>query len=308
MTLHDLIVIGEGIGGLACAGHAAAAGLRVASFEAEMFGGLVINVAHLDGYTDTAFASGMDLAADLAQSNAQAGVASIPERVTAIRAAARHLEVVTDAGIHGARHVVIATGARLRKLGVPGEDEFEGRGVSRCADCDAPLFRGEDVVVVGGGDSAAQEALVLAQHCRSVNILHRGDRMHARADLVQRLGDEPRIRVTPDTVVEAIIGGRTVEALRIKSHAGASAVQRPCAGVCPFVGLQPNSELAPAAIARDGTGGLVVNAAFESPMAGVWAIGQVRAGFSGLLRDAVREAKQVADAVRSRVGAQAQPR
>jgi thioredoxin reductase (NADPH) len=295
-TSYDVIVIGEGVSGLACAGHARRAGLRVATFEANLFGGLVINVNELDGYPGAE--SGTLLASDLMQANSDAGVTSVQGEVTAIRSVGGAFEV-SAGNIYGARRVVFASGARLRKLGVPGEDEYEGRGVSHCADCDAPLFQNEDVVVVGGGDSALQEALVLAKFCRKVHIVHRGSRFRAQQHLVERVASEPRIATIWNATVEAILGAKMVEKVRVKRDGKAGDIAS--AGVFAYIGLEPNAECAPSGIGRDAHGHLVTNNAFETSMAGVWAIGAVRAGYSGLLRDAVAESKRVAEAIRDRL-------
>lgn len=295
---YDLIVIGEGVSGLTCAAHAARAGLRVATLESNLFGGLVINVNELDGYPGAE--SGTNLASELMQANGEAGVASIQEAVTAIRPVGRAFEVSAGA-IHSARQVVIASGARLKKLGVPGEDEFEGRGVSRCADCDGPMFQNEEVVVVGGGDSALQEALVLADWCRSVRLVHRGERFRARRHLAERVSANPRISIMWKSTVEAILGGKMVEKVRIRNAGGGRTEEVASAGLFAYVGLEPNSAFAPPAIARDEGGRLVTNDSFETAMPGVWAIGAVRAGYSGLLRDAAAEAQRVARAVASRL-------
>ena len=295
-TTFDLIVIGEGVSGLACAGHARRAGLSVATFEANIFGGLVLNVNELDGYPGAE--SGTNLASELMQANSDAGVASIQDEVSAIRTSGGAFEV-SAGGVYGARQVVIASGARLKKLGVPGESEFEGRGVSSCADCDAPMFQNEDVVVVGGGDSALQEALVLAQFCRKIHIVHRGSRFRARQHFVDRIGAEPRISTIWNTTVEAILGGKMVEKVRLKRDGKTEDIAS--AGVFAYVGLEPNTAFAPSGVARDDRGQLVTNDEFETAMPGVWAIGAVRAGYSGLLRDAVIEARRVAEAVRERL-------
>jgi thioredoxin reductase (NADPH) len=295
----DLIIIGEGVSGLTCALEAARSGLRVATLESNLFGGLVLNVNELDGYPGAE--SGTNLASELMQSCAEAGVTSIQEEVTSISTHGQAFDVVTRAGTHGARAVVIASGARLKKLGVPGEKDFEGRGVSWCADCDAPMFQNEDVVVVGGGDSALQEALVLANFCRSVRVATRGEKLRARKHLVDKAAANPKISILHRTTVDSILGSKMVETVRLKSTADGKTEHIGAAGVFAYVGLEPNSSFAPQGMARDDGGHIMTDAALETTMQGIWAIGAVRAGYSGLLRDAAEEAKRAAKAVRERI-------
>ena len=295
----DLIVIGEGVSGLACALEAARSGLRTATLESSLFGGLVLNVNELDGYPGEE--SGTNFASSLMQSCAEAGVTSIQEEVTAVSTHGPAFDVVTRAGTHGARAVVIASGARLKKLGVPGEREFEGRGVSWCADCDAPMFQNEDVVVVGGGDSALQEALVLANFCRNVRVATRGDKLRAQKHLADKAAANPKISILRQTTVDAILGTKMVETIRLRNTADGKTEHIGAAGVFAYVGLEPNSGFAPQHMARDDGGHIMTDAAFETTMRGIWAIGAVRAGYSGLLRDAVKEAKSAAKAVRERL-------
>jgi thioredoxin reductase (NADPH) len=196
---------------------------------------------------------------------------------------------------------VIASGARLRKLGVPGEAEFEGRGVSQCADCDGPLYRDEEVVVVGGGDCALQEALVLAKFCRRVHVVHRGTRFRAAGRYADAVNAHPRITVLWNATVEAILGGKVVEKARVRRAGDGSVTELPCAGVFAYVGLEPSAAFAPEAIGRDERGFLVTNDGCETALPGVWAVGAVRSGYSGLLRDAVDEARRAAEAARRRL-------
>jgi len=187
----------------------------------------------------------------------------------------------------------------LKKLGVPGEDEYEGRGVSHCADCDAPMFHNEDVVVIGGGDSALQEALVLAKFCRKVHIVHRGDSFRAQKHLAEQIRANPRISILWKSSVEAILGAKMVEKVRVKR--GGKTEEIASAGVFAYVGLEPNAACAPSGVGRDVRRHLVTNDAFETSMAGIWAIGAVRAGYSGLLRDAAAEAQKAAEGIIKRL-------
>jgi thioredoxin reductase (NADPH) len=293
----DLIVIGEGISGLTCASHAARAKLSVATIESTLFGGLVLNVNELDGYPGAE--SGTNLASELMQSNADAGVTSLQQEVTAVRPKGGTFEIATREGAYVARQVVIASGARLRKLGVPGEKEFEGKGVSSCADCDAPMYQNEEVIVVGGGDSAMQEALVLSKFCSKVHIAHRGEKLRAQKHFADHVAADPKISILWKTTVEAILGSKMVEKVRLKRDGKSE--EMPVAGIFAYVGLEPNAGFAPAEIKRDAGGHLVTNDALETAMPGIHAIGAVRAGYSGLLRDAAEEAKSVAAALNKRL-------
>ena len=167
----DLIVIGEGVTGLTCAKHAASLGLKTATTEGNLFGGRVINGAELERYDEAG--SGVDIASALMEANAEAGVENLGATVTGLDPADGVIRVKTDGGDYTARAVVIASGAAMKKLGVPGEEAFDHRGVSQCADCDGPMFEGKQVTVVGGGDSALQSAMVLSKFCSKVHLVHR---------------------------------------------------------------------------------------------------------------------------------------
>ena len=293
---YDVIVIGEGVSGLAAAGALAQAGHNVATMEAQLFGGLVINVNELEPVPEGHPASGAELAAELMQANSERGVTSIQEGVTELRDNGAMKELRTDAGGYSARHVVVASGARLRKLGIPGEDEFEGRGVSQCADCDGPMYQNEDVLVVGGGDSAFQEALVLAGYCRRVFLIHHGEAFKASPHFVEQVKANGKITIMRNATVTAITGGKMVEKAQVR-HTDGRTEEVACAGVFAYIGLEPNTQFLPASVARDARGFVRTSDNLETSMSGVWAIGAARTGFGGTLIHALDEARSVAQSI-----------
>jgi thioredoxin reductase (NADPH) len=298
----DVMVIGEGISGLTAAGELARSGLRVATLEAQLFGGLVINVNELDPAPEgAATASGAELASELMQANADAGVASIQEPVTDVRDAGDMKEVVTEGGSYRARHVIVASGARLKKLGIPGEAEYEGRGVSQCADCDGPMYQNETVIVVGGGDSALQEALVLSHYCGAVRLVHRGDSFSGRARFAEQVLANEKIQIICNATLDAILGGQMVEKVRVRHNDG-RIEELPCSGVFAYVGLEPNTDFVSSNIGRDERGFIETADTLETEMKGVWAVGAARSGFGGTLNDAVADARSVAAAIRGQLG------
>lgn len=299
-TAYDVLIIGEGVAGLTAAQTLGAAGLRVATFEAQLFGGLVINVNELDPSPADGPVAGAEYAADLMQKSAEAGVESIPEPVTALRAAGNVLEVMTDGGTRTARAVIVASGAKLKRLGVPGELDFEGRGVSQCADCDGPMYQGETVVVVGGGDSALQEALVLTHYCERVHLVHRRDRYRARPDLVEQVQANGKIKATFNATVSAVQGDDVVKSVTLQ-HADGRTEPLACAGLFAYIGLEPNTGMLPADVARDAQGCVKTGEDCESALRNVWAIGAARSGYAGALTDAIADAQRAATAVQKRL-------
>jgi thioredoxin reductase (NADPH) len=297
---YDVIVIGEGVAGLTAAGELADAGLKVATLEAQLFGGLVININDLDPVPAGGATSGAEYASSLVEAAANAGVTSLSEPVTGIEIAGDLKKVITDSGAHTAKAVIIASGARLKKLGVPGEAEFEGKGVSQCADCDGPMYQNETVVVVGGGDSALQEAIVLSHYTREVRLVHRGAAFTGRDHFQQAVNAEPKIVKIFNAEVTAVKGGQMVETVAIK-HANGHSEDVACAGLFAYVGLEPNADFVPAAVKRDANGAIVTNDMLESALPGVWAVGAVRSGCGGLLDDAIADGKKAASEVRARI-------
>jgi thioredoxin reductase (NADPH) len=297
---YDVIVIGEGVAGLTAAGELAGAGLKVATIEAQLFGGLVININDLDPIPEGGSAGGAEYASSLVEAAANAGVTSLSEPVTGIEIAGDLKKVVTDGGAHTAKAVIIASGARLKKMGVPGEAEFEGKGVSQCADCDGPMYQNETVVVVGGGDSALQEAIVLSHYTKEVRLVHRGAAFTGRDHFQQAVNAEPKIVKVFNAEVTAVGGGQMVEKVSIK-HADGRSEDIACAGLFAYIGLEPNADFVPDNIKRDASGFVSTNDKLETALPGVWAIGAVRSGCGGLLDHAIADGKKAAAEVRARL-------
>ncbi|MEK7877888.1 MAG: FAD-dependent oxidoreductase [Pseudomonadota bacterium] len=295
----DVIVIGAGITGLTAAKLAAQSGLSAANIEALLFGGLVININELDGEPH---GSGTELASTLMMEVSDLGVANLSETVTALARDGDSLSVVTDAGRHRARAVIIASGAQLKRLGIPGEAEFENRGVSQCADCDGPMYKDQDVVVVGGGDSALQEALVLAGFCKRVHLVHRGTKFRARQHLVDAVAARNNIQPVWNTVAEEVLGAEMVTGVRMRNVANGAKTEVPCTGLFAYIGLEPRCEFAPREIQRDANGCLMTDASLQTAMTGVYAAGAVRAGYGGLLTHAIADGIAAARVAGARLG------
>jgi len=297
----DLIIVGEGIAGLTCAAECAARGLTVATIEAAFVGGLVVNVNELARFDEARGLSGMDHAAGLASANLKAGVRRIRATVTAVHPDGSGFQVQTDAGGFSSRFVVIASGARLAKLGVPGEAEHEGRGVSQCADCDAPLFSGAEVVVAGAGDWALQEALLLAREgVAAVHLVFREAAPTACPGLLERARAEPGLHWHPGCEILRVLGDAEGLSGVEWRDAGGKTTRLAARGLFVLPRLEPNSDIAPPQVRRDEHHGLLTDDDLETAVPGLWAIGQVRAGFGGWLAHAAADARRAAEVIARR--------
>lgn len=290
---YDLIVIGAGFTGLHAVRQAIQLGLKTASIEAVMFGGLVTNINELDGQIH---GSGADLAGALMEEIMDLGAEVLDGEVSSISTEGDIVNVTCDAAGYGGRAVIVASGARFKRLGVPGEDDFERKGVAHCADCDGPLYKGQDVVVVGGGDSALQEALVLATFCRTVHLIHRGGAFRARQSLAKAVTANECILVHWHTCVEEIVGDQGVRGVRLIDSRSQAKQDLACTGVFPYIGLEPAAAYVPDIVQRDARGALLTDADYRTAMPGVFAAGAVRAGYGGTLQEAISEGQGAARA------------
>jgi thioredoxin reductase (NADPH) len=288
---YDVLVIGGGLAGLTAAHHAALRGFRVASLDdGGHMGGLVMNIGKIAGYPAAGAVSGIELAAAQLEAILDLGVDVIPERAAGVECDGDIKIVTTGSATFTAKAVVVASGARLKSLDVPGAQALFGRGVSQCADCDAGFFAGQDIVVVGGGDSALQEALHLSDYVRKITLVTRGDALRAKQQYAALGADNPKFEFRYSTQVTKIIGGDGVEGVQLAPAGGGDAEELACSGVFIFIGLTPNICTLPDTIKRNAGGCIVTDGNFHTGVPGIYAIGAIRAGYCGQLASAVGEA------------------
>ncbi len=289
----DLAVIGGGVAGLMAAWNAARHGLSTVLFEgAGLFGGQIGTLGKLEDYPSTDEMSGVDLVTALLDAARQSGATIVEQEVLSLKRNNRLLEVQLSSGPIPARNVIVATGARLRKLAVPGAETFQGRGVSQCATCDGPFFRGQDVVVLGGGDAALQEALTLSTVCKSVSVVVRSS-LKARQSLIDAAAARANLKFVWDSEIEAVLGRDGVNAVRLRHAKTAATTDLPCYGLFPFIGTEPNTEFLEGLVAFDRTRHIRTDAQLQSSEPGIYAVGAVREGHSGALVSAAGDAAHV---------------
>lgn len=297
-NLCEVAVIGGGMAGLSAARHAARLGRLVTLFEGSgLYGGLVATVGEIRGLPFSGKHSGQDLAMHLLEDCQKAQIRIFESSITAIETGER-LTLRDDTGtMHNPDAVIIASGARLKPLGVPGEQEFLGRGVSRCATCDGGFFRKDTVVVTGGGDAAVHEALELSRMAREVIMVCRSPVRAKRTD-VDRLAAAVNVRFVWDGEVCEILGSDTgVTGVRVKNVKSGALSELNCAGVFPFVGVEASTSFFSGA-----TGPISTTPDFATSDARIFAVGAARLGYDGNLVQAMAEGMGAAESAARLLG------
>ncbi len=275
--MYDLIIIGAGPAGLTAGLYAGRARMRVLAIDKGIPGGQLWNTAAIEDYPGFEHGSGAELAEKLERHARQFGLEILTETVESARRAGDHFAVKTDRGEHQALAIICTAGGTPVKLEVPGEEEYSGRGVSYCAICDGPFFAGQDIAVVGGGDSAVEEATLLTRYGSSVTLIHRRDRLRAQIILQEQLLANPKARVLYYTVVEEILGDRVVSGLALKNVKTEERRELAASGVFIFIGFRPNTWFLQEHLTHDQNGYLITNERMETSVEGILAAGDVRA-------------------------------
>ena len=281
---YDLAIVGGGAAGLTAGLYACRAGLKTVLFESLMTGGQVINAENIEnfpGFPDGI--SGAEFGPLLQEQATRYGLEIRLGEVTALRPESPFWAIELYGGLERARAVIYAAGSTLRKLGVPGEQDLEGAGVSYCATCDGPFFQGETVGVVGGGDSALDEALVLTEFASRVVVFHRGDELDAQQVLRDRVAANPKIEVRYNTTVDEVLGGGAVEGISITDVESGETSRVDLSGLFIYVGLDPNSSCLDGLLELDGGGHVPTDVWMRTPLPGLLAAGDVRQGSAAQL-------------------------
>jgi thioredoxin reductase (NADPH) len=276
--VRDVIVIGSGPAGYTAALYAARAQLRPLVFEGSVTAGGALmqttDVENFPGFPDAIM--GPELMDSMRKQAEHFGAELIPDDVTAVDLAASPKVVTTDGETYLAKTVIIATGSRYKELGVPGEKELGGHGVSWCATCDGFFFRGHDIAVVGGGDSAMEEALFLTRFGKSVTVIHRRDTLRASKIMQERALANPRITFLWNSEVAEVLGTEKVTGLLIRDTKDGTEHVLPVTGLFVAIGHDPRSELFSGQLATDEEGYLLVDQpSTHTAIEGVFACGDV---------------------------------
>ncbi|WP_135604403.1 thioredoxin-disulfide reductase [Methanococcoides sp. NM1] len=283
--VYDLIIVGGGPGGLSAGIYAVRYGLNTLVLEKGFVSGQISTTGEVENYPGFPSISGMDLMDKFSEHAKAAGVVVESREILGIRSEGDRKIVSTDSGDLETLSVIIATGANPRHLGVPGEEEFRGKGVSYCATCDGPFFKGRNVLVVGGGESAITDALILSDIAASVCVVHRRDELRASQVLQDRAFAKPNIEFSWDTVLEEIIGDSVVREAVLQNTVSDEVWISPIDGVFIYVGVEPNTEFTD--VEKDDYGFIVTDEKMATSVDGIFAVGDCR---TAILRQVITAA------------------
>jgi thioredoxin reductase (NADPH) len=277
MSDYDVIVVGSGLAGLTAGLFAARYGLSTLVLESNIPGGHLISIEKIEdfpGFPDGI--AGYDLCPTVQRQAADQGAEFQRAEVENLRPEGPFWSVITDEERHRGKAVIVATGSSLKELGVPGEAKLIGRGVSHCASCDGPLYNEKTVGVVGGGDSALQEALTLANYAASVLIFTQEESFDAQFSYVQRALSQPKIEARHRTAIEVVLGDDVVSGVRVRDLESNESLQIDLAGLFVYVGMKPNTAFLKDLLHLSDSGHVPTDGWMRTEREGLYAAGDIR--------------------------------
>lgn len=295
--VYDVIILGSGPAGLSAAVYAQRARFRTLIIEEKpMSGGQILDTYEVDNYPGLPGITGFELGQKFRTHADKLGAEFVNERVKEIKVEGERKLVTTDKADYEARALILATGARHRKLKVPGEEELTGMGVSYCATCDGAFFRGKNVAVVGGGDVALEDALFLARGCEKVYLIHRRDEFRGAKILQERVKETKNIELVLNSNVVEICGEEQVSSVLLHNHAKDTKHELSVQGVFIAVGVEPNTTAIESVVAQDEQGYIIAGEDTQTSVPGIFAAGDVR---TKQLRQVITAAADGANAITS---------
>jgi thioredoxin reductase (NADPH) len=300
----DIVIVGAGPAGLTAALYTGRARLATIMLDKLGPGGQLLNTELVEDYTGFKSITGQDMAREFEQHALEFGAQLEYGTVKEIYSDGREKVVSTEEGDeYRCKAVIVCSGGNARKLGVKGEEEFAGRGVSYCAICDGAFFKEQVLAVVGGGDSAVEEATFLTRYASKLYLIHRRDEFRAQRLLQERAFASAKIEVLRSTIVEEIGGDKLVQWIRVRDLLNGQTRQVPVGGIFIYVGFSPNSGIFRDPIKKDALGFLITDEKMETSQPGIFAAGDVRAQFVRQITNAVGDATTAAVAATKRLEA-----
>ena len=276
--MYDLIIIGSGPAGLSAAIYAKRALLDTIVIEKAVFsGGQIVNTEQVDNYLGLYGKSGYELAVLYREHADKLGVQFINGCVEKLLVDGQTKKVMLDDGtVYEAKNVIVATGAKHKMLGVPGEEAFRQGGVSYCATCDGAFYKGKNVCCVGGGNIALEDALYLAKHCNKVYLIHRREAFRAEKILQEQVRNTPNIEFLPFCEVREINGDDRVDTVLIENNQTGEKRELAVSGIFVAIGMEPETSFVPSDVACDNNGYMIAGEDCRTNLTGVYAAGDVR--------------------------------
>ncbi|PCS00908.1 thioredoxin-disulfide reductase [Lactococcus fujiensis] len=274
---YDVIIIGSGPAGMTAAMYTARSEMKTLLLERGVPGGQMNNTAEVENYPGYGTIMGPELSMKMAEPLEGLGVENGYGYVTSIEDHGDYKKIITEDETFETKSIIIASGANHRKLGVPGEEDFGARGVSYCAVCDGAFFRDQEILVVGGGDSAVEEAIYLTRFGKNVTIMHRRDQLRAQKIIQERAFKNDKINFIWDSTVEEIKGDdRKVTSVVYKNMKTGERTEKEFGGVFIYVGLDPVAEFAQDLGITDEAGWIITDDHMKTQISGLFAVGDVR--------------------------------